>query len=53
MKKYKITIEEIIKETQEEQKYPRKETIYEQIFEDDETKIENVIKSVNGIAVTY
>ena len=47
--KYEITIQEIVKETQEEQKYPRKESVYSQIVvTDNESFVPDVIKAVNA-----
>lgn len=52
MEKYKITIEKLT--VVNEEKYPNRETIYEQTFTaKDDVIIQNVIKSVNGITVTY
>lgn len=50
MNKYKITITKEIKESQEEQKYPRNETVYEQIVEvASDTVVKDVIKAVNNL----
>lgn len=53
MEKYKITIEKEEKDPQDFA-YLRSVTVYQQVFTTkDNTIIENVIKSVNGITVTY
>lgn len=52
MKKYKITVE-IITDV-EGKSYPNSEKIYEQVYEaSSEIILENIIKSVNEIDVTY
>lgn len=51
--KYRITIEKIHNESQEEQKYPTTETIYEQkidVSDNDEVKLANIVKAVNGFS---
>lgn len=48
--KYVIKVEKVIDAKAEENRYPSKETIYEQTFETDEdTILEGVIKAVNQI----
>lgn len=48
--KYTITIKREVKESQEEEKYPRTETVYEQTVEmATDTLVKDVIKAVNNL----
>lgn len=47
--KYIVKIEKEIKETEEQQKYPSHETVYEQVIEGDEKTVLEIIKATNGI----
>lgn len=52
-KTYKVTVEEILEDSGDK-KYPIRTTIYEQTFTSEKgTEVQNIIKSVNNIAVTY
>ncbi len=47
--KITVSIEKTIQETQEEQKYPRKEIVFEQTIENaEESTITEIIKATNG-----